>query len=104
MLRAELLGEPREHGWFGHFEPKNQAILGRCRCWGTVLEGEGGWRTKFAALDALIDIGQQLDLGSPASGYDVLPVAVPVDLAPSFIGTLTARPTQLVQATELRSR
>jgi hypothetical protein len=92
MFRAELLMTPdAPSGFFDGFTPPPTAILGQARGWGRVLEGGAGWRTQFAAVDALVDIGQALDLGPIADRYDVPVVAHPLDLSLVRSGILTAR-------------
>jgi hypothetical protein len=93
MFRAELLGinaYARGHV-FGGFEPRAEAIIGQTRGWGRVLEGEAGWRTQFAALDALVDIGHPVDLGPVADRYNVPVVLMPTELSLVRTGILTRR-------------
>ena len=91
-FRSELLATRDGHNrYFDGFEPRPRAILGQARGWGRVLEGESGWRTQFAAVDALLDIGQAVDLTPMADRYDVPVVAYPLDLSLVRSGILTAR-------------
>ena len=90
MFRGELAGiwNPLANP-FGRFESLQVAVLGQCRGWGRVTVGESGWRTQFAAIDALFDIGNGTDLGVAASRYDVLAVQAELDLSLVRTGRLT---------------
>ena len=92
MFRTELLAKGSgSHRTFGEFEPRSLAVLGECRGWGRVLEGDDGWRTEYAAVDTILDIGQGVNLSSLAVRYEVPVVAASVDLALRHTGRLTAR-------------
>jgi hypothetical protein len=95
MFRGDLLASREQfHGGFGGFEPNGQAILGRCKAWGRVLEGEDGWRAEFAKVDALLDLGLDADLGRAAEVYAAPVEMVSIDLALSHRGVLTSRDDQ----------
>ena len=92
MLRHELVGRGYQiHGPFGDFEAQRGAVLAECRAWGRVLEGADGWRSEWAAIDAVLDIGQKLDIETVAEHYEVPIVAEQVDLSVTVSGVLTDR-------------
>jgi hypothetical protein len=73
---------PSSWGPFGDFgqHTSDPALFGEVRLWGRVIEGDDGYRAQWAELQALLDIGQDIDLTPWCDAYDVVPLGVSVDL------------------------
>jgi hypothetical protein len=94
MFRDHLMPEDEEAdvGPFGSFEPSAPvAILAEVRGWGRVLEGDDGWRTQFASVNAILDIGQEIGLSAISLTYNAPIILADIDLSLTHTGNLTAK-------------